>query len=84
MSHTTGTLHGPVTLVLNGTTYVGRFTVWFGGNTNLNNAINVVTFNAKVTADGTVLSDHQLVQLNSSTSEPSHVVDVFRATCNCS
>ena len=82
-THTTGTLIGPVTLALNGTAYVGRFTVWFGANANLNNGTSVFTFNANVaTADGTTLSVHQAGRAITSASPIPHVVDVVTATCN--
>jgi hypothetical protein len=81
--HITGTMTGKFTAVTeDGTTYTGRFTVWFGGNSNRNNEANTFTFTLHATAeDGTTIKAHQVGHFSSSASEPPKLTEFFKENC---
>jgi hypothetical protein len=81
--HITGTETGTFTAVTDTTTYTGRFTVWFGGNSNRRNQANTFTFNLRGTAeDGTVIKSHVVDHFSSSASEPPKLNVFFREDCS--
>ncbi len=82
--HITGTMTGRLTaLTEDGTTYTGRFTIWFGGNTNRHNEANTFTFNLRATSeDGTLLKAHQVGHFSSSASEPPKITEFFKENCD--
>ena len=82
--HITGTMTGRLTAVTeDGTTYTGRFTIWFGGNTNRQNEANTFTFSFRATAeDGTTIKAHEVEHFSSSASEPPKINEFFKENCD--
>jgi hypothetical protein len=81
--HITGTQTGTFTAVSDTTTYTGRVTLWFGGNSNRSNEANTFTFNLRGTAeDGTIIKSHVVDHFSTSASEPPKMNVFFREDCN--
>jgi hypothetical protein len=81
--HITGTQTGTFTAVSDTTTYTGRVTLWFGGNSNRRNEANTFTFSLHGTAeDGTIIKSHVVDHFSSSASEPPMMNEFFREDCN--
>ena len=81
--HITGTQTGTFTAVTDTTTYTGRITAWFGGNSNLGNEANTFTFSLRsIAEDGTIIKSHVVEHFSSSASEPPKMTEFFREDCN--